>query len=93
MTENFLTSEQVAKILQVHPFTVLKLIKSKRLQAIKIGRMYRIKETDLKSFTEQAGEVEDTTAKRKPTGVAKTQESVLRTIKSGSGKDHFVIGP
>ncbi|KKQ71510.1 MAG: helix-turn-helix domain-containing protein [Candidatus Gracilibacteria bacterium] len=92
MTENFLTSEQVAKILQVHPFTVLKLIKSKRLQAIKIGRMYRIKEADLENFTESLSQkVEDTSAKRKPTGVAKTEGSALRIIKSGSGKDHFVI--
>jgi excisionase family DNA binding protein len=48
--EQYLTSEQVAKQLQVHPFTVLKYLKSGKLKGVKIGRMYRIKESDVEKF-------------------------------------------
>ena len=50
MQERILTSEQVAQILQVHPFTVLKFIKQGKLQASKLGRVYRIREKDLEHF-------------------------------------------
>lgn len=49
---NFLTVEQVSKKLQVHWQTVLTLIKSGRLRALKIGRGYRIDPEDLKKFIE-----------------------------------------
>ena len=48
--EKFLTSEQVATLLQIHPFTVLKYLKSGKLPGVKIGRMYRIKESDVEKF-------------------------------------------
>jgi excisionase family DNA binding protein len=51
--EQYLTSEQVAKKLQVHPFTVLKYLKSGKLKGVKIGRMYRIKESDVEKFLEK----------------------------------------
>lgn len=50
MIENFLTTEQVAKILQVHPFTILKFIKQGKLRGVKLGRVYRIKESDVQAF-------------------------------------------
>ena len=53
MEEKFFTTEQVANILQVHPFTILKFIKSGKLQGIKIGRVYRIKESAIDSFLEE----------------------------------------
>lgn len=52
MIENFLTTEQVANILQVHPFTILKLLKEGKLNGIKLGRVYRIKESDVQEFLE-----------------------------------------
>ena len=52
MIESFLTTEQVASLLQVHPFTVLKFIKQGKLKGVKLGRVYRIKETDVKDFLE-----------------------------------------
>lgn len=54
MDEKFFTTEQVASILQVHPFTILKFIKQGRLKGIKLGRVYRIKESDIKNFLEQS---------------------------------------
>ncbi len=54
MQERILTPEQVAQILQIHQFTVLKLIKQGRLKASKLGRVYRIKESDVELFLEES---------------------------------------
>ncbi len=48
-----LTTEQVADLLQVHPFTVLKYIKDKKLKALKLGRVWRIRESDVEKFLEE----------------------------------------
>lgn len=53
MLDKYLTTEQVANILQVHPFTILKYIKSGKIKSVKIGRLYRINETDIKDFLEK----------------------------------------
>ena len=53
MTEKILTTEQVANILQVHPFTILKFIKQGKLKGMKLGRVYRIKESDVEAFIEE----------------------------------------
>jgi len=53
MQEKFFTTEQVANILQVHPFTILKFIKQGKLKGIKLGRVYRIKESDINRFLEE----------------------------------------
>ena len=50
MQEKVLTPDQVAQILQVHQFTVLKYIKQGRIKASKIGRVYRIRQSDLELF-------------------------------------------
>lgn len=50
MHDSILTVEDAAKILQLHPFTVLKLIKRKKLKASKIGRVYRIRESEIENF-------------------------------------------
>ncbi|MBI2634170.1 helix-turn-helix domain-containing protein [Candidatus Peregrinibacteria bacterium] len=52
MIENFFTTEQVANILQVHPFTILKFIREGKLQGVKLGRVYRIKESAVQKFLE-----------------------------------------
>lgn len=46
----FLTAEQVAKTLQIHHLTVLKLIKKRKLKAVKLGRVYRIRSEALEDF-------------------------------------------
>lgn len=50
MNDPILTVEEAAKILSLHPFTVLKLIKAKKLQASRIGRVYRIRESAIEDF-------------------------------------------
>ena len=53
MDEKIYTTEQVAKILQIHPLTVLNYIKSGKIKAVKLGRVYRIRESALQNFLEQ----------------------------------------
>ncbi len=50
MEEVILTPDQVSQILQVHPFTVLKFIKQGKLKASKLGRVYRIRRSDVDVF-------------------------------------------
>lgn len=66
MEETILTPEQVAQILQMHPFTVLKFIKQGKLKASKLGRVYRIRRSDVDVFLdEQAKESEAAMENRK----------------------------
>lgn len=78
MQENILTPMQVAKILQVHQFTVLKFIKQGRLKASKLGRVYRIRESDVEGFLDQ------TSGKSK-----KTEEDPINIIKKSKNKNKF----
>lgn len=50
---NFLTVEQVAEALQVHWQTVLNYIKSGKLEALKLGKGYRISREALEKFIKQ----------------------------------------
>ena len=47
------TVESAAKILKLHPFTVLKFIKKGELKASRIGRVYRIRESAIENFLDQ----------------------------------------
>lgn len=85
MDEKFFTTEQVANILQVHPFTILKFIKQGRLKGIKLGRVYRIKESDIKNFLEQSrsapakGGPKKTEAPNQETKLKETEASTQET--------------
>ena len=48
--ENFFTIRQLAFLLKVHHLTIRRYIREKKLLAIKIGGVVRIKEEDLKNF-------------------------------------------
>lgn len=50
MQDRILTPDQVAEMLQLHPFTILGYIKEGRLRAAKLGRVYRIRESDVTAF-------------------------------------------
>jgi len=45
-----LTVNEVAKILRVSNMTVYRLVKSKQLPAIRVGKNYRIKENDVERY-------------------------------------------
>lgn len=53
MVSTLLTPEEVAEILRLHHLTILKFIKNQKLKAIKLGRVYRIREEDLEQFLNQ----------------------------------------
>lgn len=48
--ENFFTIKQIAFMLKVHQLTVRRYIREKKLTAIKIAGLVRIKEKDLQNF-------------------------------------------
>lgn len=47
------TLEQMCEILQVHYQTVLKLLRSRKLQGFKMGREWRITKRDLEIYIQQ----------------------------------------
>jgi excisionase family DNA binding protein len=51
-SNNLLTPEQVAGILQVHILTIYSYIRQGKLGAIRLGRSYRITQQDLEQFIE-----------------------------------------
>ena len=53
MSTNWMTVEQIAQDLQVHPTTVREWIRNKKLKAAKFGRDYRIKREDYERFIEE----------------------------------------
>ena len=52
VVDQLYTTEQVAKLLQIHPLTVLKYINAGKLRAVKLGRVYRVTESNLQKFLE-----------------------------------------
>ena len=52
VNNNLLTPEQVAGILQINVLTVYSYIKQGKLDAIRLGRTYRIVPDDLELFIE-----------------------------------------
>jgi excisionase family DNA binding protein len=51
--ENLFTIKQVSFILKVHPLTVRRYIKEKKLEAVKIGGAVRVKDEQLQKFQKQ----------------------------------------
>ena len=50
MSTSFLTAEQAAERLSLHPKTVRRFIREGRIKATRIGKAYRILESDLAKF-------------------------------------------
>lgn len=50
--EKFYTIEQVAEMLQVVYLTVYRWIQDEKLKAVKAGKQYRIRQSDLDKFLE-----------------------------------------
>lgn len=47
--------QEAAEILSVHRVTVYRLIRSGKLPAFRVGRIWRIREKDLEKITERKG--------------------------------------
>lgn len=50
MTDNLLTVKQAAFVIKVHPLTIRRYIREKRLKAVKAGGNVRIREANLNEF-------------------------------------------
>jgi len=90
VSDKLLTTEQVAELLQVHPFTVLKYIKSGKLKAIKLGRVWRIRESNVERFLEErsmASKEPKETTENPETKEIHIEETVLPNDKS----DHYIL--
>lgn len=48
--ESLLTVAEVASLMRVSNMTVYRLIKSKQLAALKVGKNYRIRESDIEHY-------------------------------------------
>lgn len=86
MNEKFFTTEQVANILQVHPFTILKFIKEGKLKGIKLGRVYRIMESDIENFLE-----ERMTRNDKKPGPDKNKPIIEKAMEKEKEDDNYKI--
>lgn len=51
--EPIYTVEEVAEQMKVTPYTVREWIKAKKLTAAKIGKLWRVRESDLEAFIER----------------------------------------
>jgi excisionase family DNA binding protein len=59
MQDKYFTSEQAAKLLNIHPKTVQRYIREGRLKANKVGKSWLITGHDLSVFAEGAGELRE----------------------------------
>ena len=88
MEESIYTPEQVAQILQVHQFTVLKFIRQGKLKASKLGRMYRVRKADLDKFLDDLSTKEAERPEKKP---KKVKEEYVDVNQARLMEDHYKI--
>ncbi|MFC1655883.1 helix-turn-helix domain-containing protein [Patescibacteria group bacterium] len=102
MADKLLTSEQVSQILQVHPFTVLKYIKEGKLRGLKLGRVWRIRESDVEKFLEERfmaspsdkKDISQETQKEATTTVEEKIEEDIKvedTLSDREKDDHYIL--
>jgi chromosome partitioning protein len=93
---NLLTTEQVAKRLNLHQNTVIRYIHSGRLPAVKVGKAYRIKESVVDALVGTVEPVDDraqvVSVSNQKGGVAKTTTAVnLASCLGTSGKRVLLV--
>lgn len=97
-----MTAEQVAQVLKIHQFTVLKFIKQGKLKASKLGRVYRIRRADVEQFlddqTNNVQTVEKTAVKRVPKAIitpkAPTPQPQIEIAEENTNtnrQDHYIL--
>ena len=74
MSERLHTVQQVAEQLKLNPKTVLRLIHEGRLQGTRIGKSYRILDSDLRVFAGMAAGAGRTSVRARVTCVAEVEQ-------------------
>lgn len=59
MSTDWLSVEDIANDLHIHPDTVRGWIRTKQLKAFKFGRDYRVKRDDYKRFVDERATMDD----------------------------------
>ena len=77
MSERLHTVQQVADQLKLNPKTVLRLIHEGRLQGARIGKSYRILDSDLRAFAGMAAGVGPASVKARVTCVAEVEQVTM----------------
>ena len=77
MSEQLHTVQQAAERLKLHPKTVLRLIHEGRLKGARIGKSYRIQESDLRAFAGLAAGVPPAQLLARVTCVAEIEDVTL----------------
>jgi excisionase family DNA binding protein len=88
--EQYLTSEQVAKLLQVHQFTVLKYLKDGRIKGVKIGRVYRIKESEVENFLNRVSTTKEEPKAEAPTPIEAPVE-IKEELREAPADEYFKL--
>ncbi|MDX9971234.1 MAG: helix-turn-helix domain-containing protein [Candidatus Gracilibacteria bacterium] len=91
MMDKYLTTEQVANILQVHPFTILKFIKNGKIRGVKLGRVYRINENDVKEFLENMTVGSRKKEKSIKIEEANIEEKITPVLEKKDDKEIFLV--
>jgi len=82
MNDPILTVEQVAELLQLHHFTVLNYIKQGKIRASQLGRVYRVRQSSVDEFLDEATFAPSRIVKKK----AKKTVRRARSLSLPSGK-------
>ena len=77
MSEQLHTVQQAAEQLKLHPKTVLRLIHEGRLRGVKIGKSYRIQDSDLRAFTGASEAAQPSRMRARITCVAEIERVTL----------------
>ncbi|RQQ26758.1 helix-turn-helix domain-containing protein [Burkholderia stagnalis] len=85
MPDDFHTVDEAARILRVHPKTILRFIRDGKLNASRVGKAYRIRRADLAALAGEAPEpapVRVTTAVDVPDASPALHQYVARSLQA-----------
>ena len=81
MKETYYSVEQIAQMLNIHPKTIQRYIREGKINAVKLGKSWRVSGHDLSRFTEgTTGQEEHQTG---PTGTVTARVSAVIDIEAG----------
>lgn len=77
MTQELFTVDAAAEALKLHPKTVLRFIREKKLKATKVGRAFRIARKDLDAFAGIASFADESGNEARATAILEVEDLTL----------------